>query len=206
MPLLASRLPETCDEMKRVPLAEADKDLLTSVESVSEVSSRTRSSSGIILRMISSSLTISHMEGLSSVSSWQHLVARDRNLLTHSGGYKPIRLSIISEILPDWQAEFTYSNRKCSSYYMCLVFTESKRKTSFLIIQCSLGYGFSNKGSHFFVARIGVSFKGGVNPELKIVYLSHYVFTMFNWLQPCQHFKKNNAKAIDIAFVRQFVS
>ena len=155
MPLLASRLQEICDEMKRVPLAEADKDLLISVESVSEVSSRTRSFSGIILKMISSSLTISHMEGLSSVSSWQHLVARDRNLLTHSGGYKPIRLSIISETLPDWQAEFTYINRKMQFLIACVwYFTESKDKTSFLTIQCSLGYEFSNKGSHFVVARI----------------------------------------------------
>lgn len=69
MPLLASRLPEACDEMKRVPVAEADNDLLASVESVSEVSSRIKSSSGIILKMSSSSLTISHMEGLASVSS-----------------------------------------------------------------------------------------------------------------------------------------
>jgi hypothetical protein len=101
MPLLASRLPETSEELKRVPDAEADNDLLTPVESVSEVSNRTRSSSGIFLKMSSSSLTISHMEGLSSVSSWQHLVARDRNLLTHSGGHKPIRPSIIPEMLPD---------------------------------------------------------------------------------------------------------
>ena len=94
-----------------VPVAEDDNDLLTSVESVSEVSSRIRSSSGIILKMSSSSLTISHMEGLSSVSSWQHLVASDKNLLMHSGGYKPIRPSIIPETAPDWQAEFTYRNR-----------------------------------------------------------------------------------------------
>lgn len=111
MPLLASRLPEACDETKRVLVAEDDNDLLTSVESVSEVSSRIRSSSGIILKMSSSSLTISHMEGLSSVSSWQHLVASDKNLLMHSGGYKPIRPSIIPETAPDWQAEFTYRNR-----------------------------------------------------------------------------------------------
>jgi hypothetical protein len=39
------------------------------------------------------------------------LVARDRNLLTHSGGHKPIRPSIIPEMLPDWQAEFTYNSK-----------------------------------------------------------------------------------------------
>jgi hypothetical protein len=68
MALLASRLLEACDETKRISVAD-DDDLLTLVEYVSEVSSRIRSSSSIILKMSSSSPTISHMEGLSSVSS-----------------------------------------------------------------------------------------------------------------------------------------
>jgi len=133
MPLLASRLPEACDEMKRVPVSEVN-DLLTSVESVSEVSSRIRSPSGIILRMSSSSLTISHMEGLASVSSWQHLVASDRNLLMHSGGHKPIRPSIISETVPDWQAEFTYRNRKMQFVITYVLVFLPTASTSLMII------------------------------------------------------------------------
>lgn len=134
MPLLASRLPEACDEMKRVPVSEVDNDLLTSVESVSELSSRIRSSSGIILRMSSSSLTISHMEGLASVSSWQHLVASDRNLLMHSGGHKPIRPSIISETVPDRQAEFTYRNTKMQFVITYVLFFLLTASTSLMII------------------------------------------------------------------------
>jgi hypothetical protein len=61
--LLASRLLEACDETKRVPVVD-DEDLVTSVEYVSEVYSIIRSSSSIILKMRSRSLTISHMEGL----------------------------------------------------------------------------------------------------------------------------------------------
>lgn len=108
---------------KEVPVAEeVDKGLLISVESVSVVSSKLRSTSGIILKMTSSSRTISDMEGLASVSSWQHLVASKRNLLMQSGGHRPIRLSTISEILPDWYDLFTYNMHKISYFSELFVF------------------------------------------------------------------------------------
>jgi len=44
------------------------------------------SASGVILHMFSNSLNTSDIEGLESVSSWQHLRAKDTNLSMHSEG------------------------------------------------------------------------------------------------------------------------
>lgn len=57
--------------------------------------------SGIISQMFSSILTTSPIEGLASVSSWQHLRARVTNFSTHSDGYEPILSSITENIVPD---------------------------------------------------------------------------------------------------------
>ena len=44
------------------------------------------SASGVILHMFSNSQHTSDIEGLASVSSWQHLRAKDMNLSMHSEG------------------------------------------------------------------------------------------------------------------------
>lgn len=67
-----------------------------------ETSDKLISVSGNKAIMSSNSLTTSIIDGLSSGWSWQQLRARVKNLSKHSDGYKPILLSIMVSIEPDW--------------------------------------------------------------------------------------------------------
>jgi hypothetical protein len=71
--------------------------------------------SGIICQMASNSLTTSDMEGRKSVSSRQHLSAREMNFWMHSIEYESMRLSTISSVLPNWHFKVTYNPKIVTS-------------------------------------------------------------------------------------------
>ncbi|CAL1411897.1 unnamed protein product [Linum trigynum] len=113
---LTRLLPDTSDdtygffsdeEAEEVVLA---APLFGSVLSVSVVDINSEvlvSDSGSKDHMLSSSLTTSAIDGLESVSSWQHFSANVKNFSTLSEGYDPIFPSITENIIPDWYAMLT---------------------------------------------------------------------------------------------------
>jgi hypothetical protein len=96
------------DEAEEVETVE---DIIFTGSTLDESAVIRKYASGIIRQMTSNSLTTSDMEGRKSDSSWQHLSPREMNFLMHSTGYEPMRLSIISSVLPIWHLKVTYNSK-----------------------------------------------------------------------------------------------
>ncbi|GKV09568.1 hypothetical protein SLEP1_g21049 [Rubroshorea leprosula] len=102
-PLIRS-LPETYEDMYRFFTIEDDEGGVVDVVSGSPSMDSTSEGSeylGIISPIVSRVRTTSAMEGLESVSSWQHFMAKFTNFSTHSEGYEPILTSRTENIVPD---------------------------------------------------------------------------------------------------------
>lgn len=87
-PLIRS-LPETLDDDTKGSLVRKDEEVdadLPERRGLDSDLENMESVSGNILRMFSSSLTTSDMDGRCSGLSWQHLSAKVTNLSTHSDG------------------------------------------------------------------------------------------------------------------------
>lgn len=103
---LRRSLPDTSDETNGWFGAAISRDddvvgVAVLLASVAVDSDSPASASGVSRHMTSSSLTTSIIEGRASVSSWQHMRAKERNFSTHSEGYEPMRLSITEKVIPD---------------------------------------------------------------------------------------------------------
>ncbi|GLU11956.1 hypothetical protein SLE2022_286720 [Rubroshorea leprosula] len=101
---LTRSLPETYKDVYRFFTLEDDKGGAVDVFSGSPFMDSTSKGSeylGIISPIVSRVWTTSTIEGLESVSSWQHFMAKFTNFSTHSEGYEPILPSITENIVPD---------------------------------------------------------------------------------------------------------
>ncbi|GLT35492.1 hypothetical protein SLA2020_099410 [Shorea laevis] len=101
---LTRSLPKTNEDVYRFFTIENDKGGVVDVFSGStsmESTSKGSEYSGIISLIVSKVQTTSSIEGLESISSWQHFMAKFTNFSTHSEGYEPVLPSIIKNIIPD---------------------------------------------------------------------------------------------------------